>query len=213
MKNTVKIRRTVKVGDAIADNKNNLYYAVDYRIIKYYDKQNPIEEYKNILMISERSFDARKRAYYYAFQLTENVVDGINLYNARTASIHIMCIDPKTGESIQVCEGKFNEPPDFYLDDCIMELEWYEKYGMETDGAIITVEDEDGNPHRILDYKMADEPDNPDVLYKISTEVALHIPTIVSSPEGDHYLIPEKLINDVKRGFVLQTELNLPSIH
>jgi len=215
MNNKMKKDGKAQVAEAITETKTNLYYAVDYRIIKHYKGlHEPTDECKNILMISERPIDARRRAFYYAFQLTQGILDGVKPHQAGIGSIHISCINAKTGESVQVSEGKIIEPPDFYFEDREKELEWYEKYGLETDGTtILTVNDEDGKPCRILDYQMVAEPKDSDDLVKINLEIALHTPAIVESPEGKHYMMPKELMNDVSRSFALQVEWNLPAIN
>lgn len=177
MKHTEKIGGKAKTADAIAATNNNISYVVRLEI-RHFD-----ENRKCTILVDEqtpfkgkRAIDCRKEAFKYAYQLTldadiegklcSNHLDSPEeasakeMKNFTALSVEIDCVDEKSVDRITISEADFFNVPEDLLGDCEAELMWYKQNGYDTDDYEVTVEDEDGELHQILDYGMIEKKGN-----------------------------------------------------
>ena len=77
--------------------------------------------------------------------------------NTTCLSIEVICKNSITEEELIIHEGDINNPPEEYLDECSVELEWYKRYGYDTEGKVIKVGSGFNKRRQILDYRMLDK--------------------------------------------------------
>jgi hypothetical protein len=151
------------------------------------------------------AIDCRKKAFSYAFQLTQDAnIEGKlckmhldspsegfakKMSNITTLSIGIDCLDDRTGDRITISEADFLEQPDEYLDDCIAELMWYREYKYETENWVISIKD-DRKTWEILDYGIADTSEIPSSWVQLYEDELSQTHTIVKGEDGYCYLMP-----------------------
>lgn len=170
MKTTTKNDKLANKAGAVTKAENNFYYVVNLEI-RHFDEKSKctmLRDEQTPFKMKNSAIDNRRDAFNFAYQLLQDAnIDGKlcpyhldspdegfakGMKNITALSVEIDCVDEKSGDRVTISEGDFFNEPEDTLDDCEAELMWYKNNGYNTGGLEISVEDEFGDEHSILDY-------------------------------------------------------------
>lgn len=177
MKSKINKDRKAIASDHSKEPENNISYVVRKKIIRYDDARNSdTADYQVVRFNGDRAIESRKEAFEYALQLIEDSYFDGRLYYGHIDShieqyekqmkdvfclwVLVDCENDETGEQVTISDGDFRKSSYDFKMFRRMELEWYNHFGYDTDGLIISVTDLDDNTYDILDYRMWDNEDD-----------------------------------------------------